>query len=481
VASIEVVDDLGEDDGAATDAAADAEPEAEVPVLRDRRRRDRRAPPKPPAGGRLLRMFGLLCLFAGVVTTVLASQGALPATLPQYGVDPAVLLALGAVAFVIGVVRRQTALAQTQLAAMAQQQQGEQTDLQANVQWLVEQQHAHLERPPAKGEELERVLEVLHRQDEKLGNVSKALKMYGKPLMEIANQIADVSAQLAQLKGQVEALVGSLPAAFAQLEASARAEPVDLGPLEQQTGELAQDLRKTLTAFGEKLPSSQALQQLQQQLVRVEASVQATSQRLDDSEVRKSLVRLEDTSKAHGKKLEEVARQEALQSESQRLERQLDNSIGKVQAAVEQVRSKHLGGLENTVRDVQRELSSLATSVAYIQQAVKGGARVAAAPATPVAHAAPAAPAPTHTPPAAHAAPAAAPYHAEPVAHAAPAAAAAHAAPPAAAAAAAPATPIDTKGLNDAQAGVAQNKTGARAASGKNVLGAIAKLKKMKG
>jgi hypothetical protein len=44
----------------------------------------------------------------------------------------------------------------------------------------------------------------------------------------------------------------------------------------------------------------------------------------------------------------------------------------------------------------------------------------------------------------------------------------------------APSAAVETQGMTDAQAGAAQNQTGTRASSGKNVLGAIAKLKKLK-
>src|SRR5262245_33114966 len=63
--SLEVVDDLGENDG----DEVGAEPEAEVPIAPSRRRRERTAAKTAPAGGRMLRMFGLLCLCGGVLAT----------------------------------------------------------------------------------------------------------------------------------------------------------------------------------------------------------------------------------------------------------------------------------------------------------------------------------------------------------------------------------------------------------------------------
>ncbi len=461
-------DDLSSDGAEATLEVVDdfVEP---TPLASRQKRRARGAPKLTTTGGRSTRIVGLACLLGGIATTVLDGQGRLPASLSAWGYDSSILLAIGTVAYVIGVMRRQVALSQVRIDALSFQQQEAQLDMQANLQYLVEQQQIHAEKPPAQGEELERVLVALQRQDEKVNNLSRALKMYGKPLMEIANQGADVAAQVNQLKGHIEALLGAMQQGFTRVETAARSHAVDLGPLEERTMQTAEELRRGLQSIGERLPNAQAQQQLQQQLVRVEAGIQAMSQRFDDSEVRKSLVRLEDTTKVHSKKFDELARTDAVHAETQRLERQLDGAIAKLSTTVEQVRSKNLGGLETSVRDIQRELSSLATSVAYIQQAVKSGARVtAAAPTgqTPPPAASPAtvtatAPAPTPTLARSNAS--------EPTA------------PPAKTTPTAPTAAVDTTGLNDAQAGVAQNQTGSRASTSKNVLGAIAKLKKLKG
>ena len=47
------------------------------------------------------------------------------------------------------------------------------------------------------------MLIALERQDEKVNNLSKSLKMYGKPLMEIATQGNDIAAQVQQQKQQL--------------------------------------------------------------------------------------------------------------------------------------------------------------------------------------------------------------------------------------------------------------------------------------
>lgn len=283
-ATLEVVDDIADSTGS------------------QRRQRRQRGAPKVAPGGRFARIFGLLCLVGGIATTILEGQGKLPVRLANWGYDSSILLAIGTVTYVLGAMRRQVALSQVRIDALSFQQQEAQLDMQANLQYLVEQQQIHAEKPPAQGEELERVMVGLQRQDEKVNNLSRALKMYGKPLMEIANQGADVAAQVNQLKGHIEALLGAMQQGFTRVETAARSQTIDLGPLEQKATEAANETRKLLQGFGERMPSAQVQQQLQQQLVRVEASVQSLSQRTEDPEVRKSLVRLEDTSKLHGKK-----------------------------------------------------------------------------------------------------------------------------------------------------------------------------------
>ncbi|MGE3174280.1 MAG: hypothetical protein AB7O97_16750 [Planctomycetota bacterium] len=449
----EAFDDLSSD--GAEDALELVDDLAEPGRASTRRRRNRGQPKPPTPGGRWTRTFGLLCLLGGTFTSFLEGQAKLPEWLSSWGYDSSVLLAVGTVAYVLGAMRRQATLAQARYDAISFQQQEAQLDMQANLQYLIEQQQQHAERPPAQGEELERVLVGLQRQDEKVNNLSRALKMYGKPLMEIANQSADVSAQVNQVKGHLEAMLAAMQQGFTRVETAARSHTIDIGPLAQKADETAEDLHRTLTAFGDRLPKAG---QIEQQMVRIEAQVQAMSQRFDDSDMRKSLVRLEDTSKVHGKKLEELARAESLQAESRKLEKLLDTSIGKVGIAVDQVRDKNLGALENAVRDIQRELAGLATSVAYIQQAVRDGGGRSASPRA--SHA----PAPTAAPTAATAAATTAPTTAP-----APA--------PAPTAGGAPAAPAAAAGKDGDDPGY---RTGKRASSGKNVLGAIAKLKQMK-
>ena len=390
-------------------------------------------------------MVGAACLMGGIVATVLQSSSSLTTSLRSVGLDAPVLLTIGAVLFVLSVVRRQHSLAQAH--------NEKESELQGSVQYLVEQHQLSTERPPAEGEELQRVLLALERQDEKVGNLTKALKMYGKPLMEIAQQGNDLAAQLQQQKQQIEAIHTAMQQGLAKVESAAKSLSVDLTPLEHSFQKLAADLKQAIAAVAEKSPQDP---QLMQTLQRVETSIATIGKRFDDGEMKQSLTRLEDTSKAYGQKLERLANQDTLHEEMQRLERVVDTTVGKLTNTVDQVRDKDLGGLENSVREIQREMTGLANSIASIQQAI----RTSAQPKAPAMAAASVAHEPAHAQSQSQSQSHAGNH--EPVAHAQPAA---HAAP---------------GSSSDAQAGVAENRTGTRAASGKNVLGAIAKLKQMK-
>ena len=72
--------------------------------------------------------------------------------------------------------------------------------------YLVDAHEQNLSRRPASGEELEQVLHNLQRQDEKINNLTKALKMYGKPLVEVNRHVTEVGLKTKAIATQVEAI-----------------------------------------------------------------------------------------------------------------------------------------------------------------------------------------------------------------------------------------------------------------------------------
>jgi len=211
----------------------------------------------------------------------------------------------------------------------------------------------------ANGAELEQALLALQRQDQKINNLTKATKMYGKPLMEIAAQCAELVGGVGQLREQVE-----------RSESTSR--DVDLGDVPAQLAALA-EATSTL---------------------RTEASAER-------AELKAALE----------------------QGGDDQLQVRLAEATTRIGDGIDQLRTQELSGLESTLRDVQREVSSLATSVAQLQATARSGDQGSSRPA----------------------------------------------------AAAQPTTGDAGKSKSSGYS------TGARKSGGKNVLGAIAKLKQMKG
>jgi hypothetical protein len=436
-----------------TDAGADAAPEL-PPTAEDAPAdavEEPSAPVTPPTRSR--RPAGGLSLLAGFVFAAsgiaLGFVPQLEATLQGYGLGPTTMLLVSGLLLTTGVVRRQIGAATSHIDAMLGEHEDVAAQLRSSIDYLVEQQRATLERPPAAGEELDRVFAAMQRQDEKINNLTKAVKMYGKPLMEISSQGTDSGATLTQLRTAHDGLVETLKTGLGRIEtgmrsidtsAKAGGNKKELDELQAAVKRTEEMLNRNFAALDSKIRNDGN----QQQLTRVEAGVTALGQRLDDSEVRKSLLRLEDATKHALQKVEKLADSDSVHAGMEKLDKRVTDTFTKLQGGLEQLKTNNLGALEGTLRDIQREVASLATAVSRIQAAVKsGGGRGASSEPAPRS---------AETPPVAH------PTAASP------------AAPP-------PAASGDTP---DAQAGVAQNQTGTRASSGRNVLGAIAKLKQMK-
>lgn len=416
------------------------------PAAPSSRRSRLAAPRQRPAGSH----GGGLFLGAGVLTAAFALllprlPGDAVAALTNQGFGPQGLFVCGLVLAAAGASMRRTARLQQKLDDAEARRTAEAEKLSQGLHGLLSAQATTAERPVAGEEDLQHVMLALQRQDEKLNNLTKAFKMYGKPLMEIANQGTDLAGAVATVKSQVEANGESTRSALLRMETQLKspAGKQELADLQNNMLKLVQKV----DAVAAQSPTA-AVQPLQQQLGRFEVSLAAIAQRLEDSEVRKSLLRLEEAATKERETLQELLRADGVKKAAGELQDKLDRATRGLQDGIVQLRDGNLGGLESAVRDIQREVASVATSVAQIHAAVKNGARAAASVA-------PAAPTPT-------AAPAPAPATAS---TAAPAATA-----PAAAPAAGDGKAADGGGY----------QTGSRSSGGKNVLGAIAKLKQMK-
>jgi uncharacterized protein YukE len=275
------------------------------------------------------------------------------------------------------------------LAEAAQAQQAEAAALRA--------QFASRSGGTQGGGELVQVMLALQKQDEKTTNLSRAVKMYGQPLVEISGQTTDLVASMQQLQRQVE-------------QAAAR-------------------------------PATSGVEPLAQALGRIEVNLAAIAQRLDDAETRKSLFRLEETTQRGLATLAQLQKGDDLRQVGTELQARVDRAATALTDAIHRLGESSIGELATVVRDIQREVTGVATQVAQVNAAVKNAPRIDTG-ATPVAAAAATPPAPAGP------------------------------------------TPAPAPGGEAAAGGHGGGggyQTGARSSSGRNVLGAIARLKQMKG
>lgn len=407
-------------------------------------------PAKVPTGGGFSIALGCTALLGAFSLGFLPANEAFTPQLERFGVNPATLAVFGAVLVGSGLTRRRLGKLYGRIES-ASNQRGEGADtlqesLQESLQFLVAAQQASSDKPPAAGEELQHLMIAMQRQDEKINNLTKAIKMYGKPLMEISGQGTELAASLAQVRTSVDTSHEAARQTFTRLETQLRMTGTwkqDLASLQESV----QQLTKAVGSIDTRSGAMPSLDPLTQQLQRVEVHVQAIGHRLEDTEVRKSLLRLEDTVKHAGQDLKQLLRGEAVEKVAGDLQKRLESATTRLNDGLSQMREGNLGGIETAIRDIQREVAGVATAVTQIQVAVKNGAMRAAAPAptTPATPVAAAAPAPAAAPTSAPSAPAPAP--------------------------AAPAPASDASG---------SYQTGTRTSNSKNVLGAIAKLKQMK-
>jgi len=316
-------------------------------VERPRVRRSRRHDRPTPQGELLLIVVGMICWLAA---TFLAAAGDdAPLQLVDTGLTPATMFLLGAVALTAALVRRRIGKLET---ALSTARRGSDIELREQLDILVENSG---NASHDGQEEAQQMRYALQRQDEKINNLTKAIKMYGKPLVDIAHHGTELSASLSQVRGAIETGNEAHREACARIEAE-------------------------IHAIGGKGGS---IEPLQKKLSKVEITVEAIAQRMEDSEVRKTLVRLEDTFQEMQEAIQLLLRGESIDSAANKLQSQLENATGRLHQGLDQLRDGDLGGLQNSVRDIQREVSTVATAVAHIQAAIKSG------PGTPKAAAAP--------------------------------------------------------------------------------------------
>ena len=374
---------------------------------RARTRRRARASTSPAGGfvasclGALIAGTGLFAALAPAATDAFAAAG----------LDPHLVVVLGATVFALGCTQRRVGRMQQHLEGFERRCDDRDEDIRNALAELLHRDPEHMS--DGQGD-MQHALLSLQRQDQKINNLTKAIKMYGKPLMEIADQGTEVAGGVLQLKKVVD-----------------------------RHADAAQEISGRIERAVADADAGEEIAALAPRMEKLDVALAAISQRLDDSEVRKSLVRLEDAHKQLGAAVAEIQEGAATTALGERLQAGIDDAARGVREGIQQLRDDEVSGLERSVKDIQRELAGVATSLSKLQAAPRSGARASVGPAPAAAQTAPQPQHATHSDSAASEQP----------------------------------NSDDAQAASDASG----YETGKRKSGGKNVLGAIAKLRQMKG
>jgi hypothetical protein len=221
------VEEALQEAGDVLDGDIDHEPDANGSKRIQKRVRRQRA--RHEGGLNLLLIAGWLMLIpsGGLLMASLAAptkMGLLLESLSTAGLTPAALVTISLIVIGTAILRARQANIELRVGEVETTLLDNDTGMSASLDYLVEAQEQHLER-----------------QDEKVNNLTKATKMYGKPLIEITKQMAEVSTR-------VEALRSSLGTMNETMN-----EAMDLSGLQKTLTDLSQSLQQQVAGELEKI------------------------------------------------------------------------------------------------------------------------------------------------------------------------------------------------------------------------------------
>ena len=268
------------------------------------------------------RAGGLTATLAGGVIGLLgAAHGVDPeatAFLADSGWTAASLMTVGIVILSLGLTRRRLDGLQRQLAETDELRAYRDEDIGDRLDALLERDAARAELA-VSDQQLEHLMLALQRQDQKINNLTKATKMYGKPLMEVATQTAQIAGTL------------------------------------ERSAENACDETPDLAGALAKLDS-------------IAAATITVRRQLEDGDLKLDEV------------LEHLRAEGSLMTCQAERQAQLTDLASRIDDGVQQLRRDDVAGIEACVRDVQREIAALATSISRSEDL---GAKSGSAPDTP--------------------------------------------------------------------------------------------------
>jgi septal ring factor EnvC (AmiA/AmiB activator) len=378
-----------------------------VPQVKRRRNTRQRQGDEPRGGGKFLVFCGGIMMLAGFALAVLgvAAPGRLQdaiKTLETVGLTPGLMITLGTLlALVARLQIHQQGIGQ-RLSELEESIEANDEFCGESLEFLVDAQEQSDSRRPASGEELDQVLHTLARQDEKVNNLTKALKMYGKPLVEVSRHVSDVAARVKNSSAQIAAIATTLESlqnvkdqfgtetqrVIDEVGALVAAVPTDNGSekITRVLKALGTQIEKDLTALRAALPEANGYDRMQEllgnlgkQLATEVAQLRGTiDQNGDHTEVLETVKQL---GTLLSKELERGAAGETL--------KHLESEIGTLQEAMR--------NLTSTVSASASAASAAAQAQAQMPAPAATASARPSAPA-PAAAARPANPAPGATP-----------------------------------------------------------------------------------
>lgn len=259
------------------------------------------------------------------------------AAMERVGLAPIHLLALGALLLGLGsAARRQRRLH----GYIAQLNAGQDligsivSSVQAATRALQDAE-ARRNEQPASSEDMNFMRFEMQRYDEKIVNLTKAMRSFGAPVMEISKQLGDTAHLLSQQKASLDELRSATEARHAALDAALREELVSIA-------ELTRGVTSRVTAEVKGLRGS-----IDERVGDLKGEVQAR--------LREAVTAFEGQIAAHGRHVRESL---------EKLATRTDETLAQLQKSTAAVAPKvDLASVEHALAAVQRELASLGGSV----------------------------------------------------------------------------------------------------------------------
>lgn len=209
----------------------------------------------------LTNMLGLALLTFGTVLIVLWNTGdannVVRTFLEGAQIAPIHLVLAGIVLVGISGIWKRLHHHESELAGLTHTAESD-SDLSAHIHeqlnYLIDNQST----PTTSGgnaDEIQQIAHLLERQEQKITNLSKATKMYGKPLLEITNKVAESARQLTDLSEALDSVKATMEQSTQQLAATVKESMgSDLGDVTAKLVEAsktslrtAEDLKQDLT------------------------------------------------------------------------------------------------------------------------------------------------------------------------------------------------------------------------------------------